>query len=80
MERICEEHYKDEMVLLQSLPGVSKITAICLIAETGADMSVFENSGKLTDGRDCVQEMMKVPENLKSKAITKGNKYLSESY
>jgi transposase len=48
MEKICQEHYLKEMQLLQSIPGISKISAICIIAELGADMSAFENSGKIT--------------------------------
>jgi len=76
MERICNEHYKDEMLLLQTLPGVSKISAICLIAEAGADMSVFENSGKLTGWAGLRPRNDESAGKFKSKAITKGNKYL----
>jgi transposase len=76
MERICNKHYKDEMLLLQTLPGVSKISAICLIAETGADMSVFDNSGKLTGWAGLRPRNDESAGKFKSKAITKGNKYL----
>ena len=76
MERICNKHYKDEMLLLQTLPGVSKISAICLIAETGADMSVFENSGKLTGWAGLRPRNDESAGKFKSKAIAKGNKYL----
>jgi transposase len=64
------------MLLLQTLPGVSKISAICLIAETGADMSVFENSGKLTGWAGLRPRNDESAGKFKSKAITKGNKYL----
>ena len=46
MRRICEEHYSREMELIRTIPGVSEISAMIIIAETGGDMSVFENSGK----------------------------------
>ena len=76
MERICNKHYKDEMLLLQTLPGVSKISAICLIAETGADMSVFENSGKLTGWAGLRPRNDESAGKFKSTATTKGNRFL----
>ena len=48
MRRICGEHYSQEMELIRSIPGVSELSAMIIIAETGGDMSVFENSGKIT--------------------------------
>ena len=76
MEKICKEHYSREMDLLQSMPGISKISAICIIAETGADMSVFENSGKITGWAGLRPRNDESAGKFKSKAITKGNKYL----
>ena len=76
MERICNKHYKDEMLLLQTLPGVSKISAICLIAETGADMSVFDNSGKLTGWAGLRPRNDESAGKFKSTATTKGNRFL----
>jgi len=48
MRQICSEHYSKEVELIRSIPGVSEISAMIIIAETGGDMSVFENSGKIT--------------------------------
>jgi hypothetical protein len=48
MRRICKEHYSEEMKLIITIPGISEISAMIIIAETGGDMSVFENSGKIT--------------------------------
>jgi transposase len=76
MERICQEHYSQEMMLLQSIPGISKVSAMCIIAETGVDMSVFENSGKITGWAGLRPRNDESAGKFKSKAITKGNKYL----
>jgi transposase len=76
MEKICKEYYSKEMELLQSIPGISKISAICIIAETGADMSAFENSGKITGWAGLRPSNDESAGKFKSKAITKGNKYL----
>jgi transposase len=76
MEKICKEHYAKEMELLQSMPGISKISAMCIIAEMGADMSAFENSGKITGWAGLRPRNDESAGKFKSKAITKGNKYL----
>jgi transposase len=47
MKRICDEHFSLAVQLLQTLPGISQIAAMTIIAETGGDMSVFENSEKI---------------------------------
>ena len=47
-----------------------------IIAETGADMSVFENSGKISGWVGLRPRNDESAGKFKSKAITKGNKYL----
>jgi transposase len=76
METICNEHYAKEMKLLQSLPGISKLSAMSIIAETGGDMSIFENSGKIAGWAGLRPRNDESAGKFKSKAITKGNKYL----
>jgi len=76
MKKMCDEHYSREMKLLQTIPGISNISAMCIIAETGADMSAFENSGKITGWAGLRPRNDESAGKFKSKAITKGNKYL----
>ena len=76
MEKICQEHYSIEIALLQSLPGISKVSAMCIIAEIGVDMSAFENSGKIAGWAGLRPRNDESAGKFKSKAITKGNKYL----
>jgi transposase len=76
MRRICEEHYSKEMELIKTIPGVSEISAMIIIAETGGDMSVFENSGKITGWTGLRPRNDESAGKYKSTATTKGNKYL----
>ena len=76
MRRICETHYSKEMELIKTIPGVSEISAMIIIAETGGDMSVFENSGKITGWAGLRPRNDESAGKYKSTATTKGNKYL----
>jgi transposase len=76
MRRICQEHYGEEMELIKTIPGVSEVSAMIIIAETGADMSVFENSGKITGWAGLRPKNDESAGKYKSNATTKGNKYL----
>ncbi len=76
MEGLCDQHYSREMELLMSIPGVSSQSAIQIIAETGANMKSFADSGKLTGWTGLRPRNDESAGKLKSKAITHGNKYL----
>lgn len=76
MQDICSEHYSQEMRLLQSIPGIKAQAAMQVIAETGADMSAFENSGKITGWAGLRPRNDESAGKYKSTAVTKGNKYL----
>ncbi|MFO0592454.1 MAG: transposase [Polyangiaceae bacterium] len=39
--------YSREMVLLQTIPGIAQVIAATIVAETGADMSVFPSAAHL---------------------------------
>jgi transposase len=76
MKNICEEHYSEEMELLKTIPGIQTQAAMQIIAETGADMNAFENSGRLTGWTGLRPKNDESAGKFKSTAITKGNKYL----
>jgi transposase len=76
MKRICDAHFSLAVKLLQTLPGVSQLAAMIIIAETGGDMSVFENSGKITGWTGLRPRNDESAGKYKSTATTKGNKYL----
>jgi transposase len=76
MRQLCEAHYSKEMELLKSILGVKEISAMLIIAETGGNMSVFENSGKIIDCAGLRPGNDESAGKYKSTATTKGNKYL----
>jgi len=76
MNRICEEHFSLMVKLLQTIPGISQISAMTIIAETGGDMSVFESSDKIVGWAGLRPKNDESAGKYKSTAITKGNKYL----
>jgi transposase len=76
MQRICDGDFSLAIKLLQTLPGISKIAAMTIIAETGGDMSVFENSGKITGWTGLRPSNDESAGKYKSTATAKGNKYL----
>ncbi|TAE17976.1 MAG: IS110 family transposase [Bacteroidetes bacterium] len=76
MKALCDTYYKEEMTLLESIPGIKQQASMQIIAETGADMSQFENSSKITSWVGFRPRNDESAGKIKSKAITKGNTYL----
>ena len=76
MDKLCRQHYPRELALLQTLPGISQIAAMIVLAETGADMKAFENSGKFTGWTGLRPRNDESAGKYKSTATTKGNRYL----
>jgi len=76
MEEICNEQFADEFALLCTMPGIGNISAMIIIAETGADMKAFESSNKIVGWAGLRPRNDESAGKYKSTAITKGNKYL----
>jgi len=76
MAELCKLHYSKEFELLQTIPGISEISAMIIIAETGADMKAFENSGKFIGWTGLRPRNDESAGKFKSTATTKGNKYV----
>lgn len=76
IEAICQRSFPRQTALLKTIPGVSRISAAVIIAETGADMKTFENSGKLSGWVGLRPKNDESAGKYKSTAITKGNRYL----
>ena len=75
MHRICDEHFSVMVKLLQTIPGINQIAAMTIIAETGGDMGVFENSDKIVGWAGLRPRNDESAGKYKSTATTKGNKY-----
>ena len=62
--------------LLQTIPGISQISAMTIVAETGGDMSAFESSDKIVGWTGLRPRNDESAGKYKNTATTKGNKYL----
>jgi transposase len=69
-------NYKKEKKLLLTIPGISQISAMIVLAETGADMKAFENSRKFSGWTGLRPRNDESAGKYKSTATTKGNRYL----
>ena len=76
MEGLAEAHYHEEIRLIQTIPGISKTSAICIIAEIGSDMSAFGSSGRLCGWAGLRPRNDESAGKYKSTAITKGGRNL----
>jgi transposase len=76
MQKLCDEHFSEKISNLTTLPGVSQISAMIIVAETGGDMSAFDNSGKFTGWTGLRPRNDESAGKFKSTATTKGNKHL----
>ncbi len=72
---IEREGYQASFDLLQSIPGVRGISAAALLAETGADMSVFPSEAQLSSWIGvCPGNRISAGKN-RSSAISRGNRW-----
>ena len=76
MRKICQEHYSQELTLLQTIPGIKEQSAMQIIAETGGNMDAFETSSKMVGWAGLRPQNDESAGKIKSTKITKGNRYL----
>jgi len=73
---LCIEPYMVERELLQSIPGVGKDGATCIIAEVGVNMEKFPDQNHLSSWSGVSPGSNETAGKNKSGRITYGNKYL----
>jgi transposase len=76
MEAICEKHYKNELSLLCTIPGVQKLSAMQILAEIGNDLSAFNTASQLTGWAGLRPRNDESAGKIKSRKTLHGNKYL----
>ena len=76
MEGLTEAHYHEEAKLIQTVPGIGRLGAICTIAEIGTDMQRFGSSGRLAGWAGMRPRNDESAGKCKSTAITKGGAHL----
>ena len=75
-EKIANEHYSQEIKLLQTIPGIKKLSAIIIFAEIGGNINLFATAQNLTGWCGLRPKNDESAGKIKSRSITKGNKYL----
>jgi transposase len=75
-EKIALEHYSHEMELLQTIPGIKQLSAIIIFAELGGNIGLFASAQNLTGWCGLRPKNDESAGKIKSRSITKGNKYL----
>jgi transposase len=73
---LLEAGYEPELKLLQTIPGVSLISAMILLVELGGDVSVFRNSKAISNWVGAAPGNNESAGKRKSGKTTKGNCYL----
>ena len=76
MEELAEANYHEEMARIKTIPGISRISAMCIIAEIGADMSQFGSSQRIVGWAGLRPRNDESAGKYKSTAITKGGTHL----
>jgi transposase len=76
MDILVSGHYQEEKERLMTIPGISTLSAMIIIAETGADMEAFYSSNKFAGWTGLRPRNDESAGKYKSRATTKGNRYL----
>ena len=75
---MCQKHFPEQYKRLQTIPGVKERAATAIIAETGADMSMFAKATNLVGWCGLKPRNDESNRKIKSNKITHGNKYLRQ--
>ena len=75
---MCQKHFPEQYKRLQNIPGVKERAATAIIAETGADMSMFAKASNLVGWCGLKPRNDESNRKIKSNKITHGNKYLRQ--
>lgn len=73
---LLSKPYQRELELLQTIPGINKISSVCLLSEIGADMSQFPTEHHLASWAGLCPSANESAGRIKSTRVTQGNQYL----
>lgn len=76
MRDYCQTYFEKELQLLCTIPGIQVLSAMTIIAELGVDMRSFETAAALTGWAGLRPRNDESAGKIKSRKITKGNKYI----
>jgi transposase len=75
-EKMADQHYGEQVELLQTMPGIKKMSAVIIFAELGGDITRFKNAAELCGWAGLRPKNDESAGKIKGRSITKGNKYL----
>lgn len=75
-EKIADTFYHQSIALLQTIPGIKKLSAIIIFAEIGGNIDLYASAGNLTGWCGLRPRNDESAGKIKSHSITNGNKYL----
>jgi len=78
LEELANTHFAEEISLLCTIPGISTLSALCILAEIGNDMSAFQKATHLVGWAGLRPRNDETAQKIKSRNILHGNKYLRE--
>ena len=76
MREICARHYQRELDLITTVPGISEMSAMQVVAELGVDMKAFITAAMLIGWAGLKPRNDESNGKFKSRKTTHGNKYL----
>ena len=76
LREICMENYKEQLLDIQTIPGIGEQGAMQIIAETGVDMKAFMTAAMLVGWAGLKPRNDESNGKFKSRSTTHGNKYL----
>ena len=76
LREICMENYKEQLLDIQTIPGIGEQGAMQIIAETGVDMKAFITAAMLVVWAGLKPRNDESNGKFKSRSTTHGNKYL----
>jgi len=78
LEELANSYFAEEISLLCTIPGIQKLSAMCILAEIGNDMSPFQKATHLIGWAGLRPRNDETAEKVKSRKILYGNKYLRQ--
>jgi transposase len=79
LEELANTHFAEEISLLRTIPGISTLSALCILAEIGNDMNAFQKATHLVGWTGLRPRNDETSEKIRSRKILHGNKYLRET-
>lgn len=76
LREICMENYKEQLLDIQTIPGIGEQGAMQIIVETGVDMKAFITAAMLVGWAGLKPRNDESNGKFKSRSTTHGNKYL----